>query len=276
MKRSITWGVVVVLAWLGSSLSAMAQSPLRLVFAAPIEGAAGGVSWSYSDIYVHVDSMDGLGGSWGAVVHHDGGAGGSWIDTPMSLVGHYGTHMLFYARVPRARMRFAIRATWSYAVSGMTTTRDYWDNNGGADYSVIVQGGAVDGIVGGNVGLVVASNYCRTVSGLPAIPRLCNQYVAGTLVVQSTAPSVVAGIRVTTDNWRHFTDIPVSSAASYGFGYGSAQVRVCRFEQRIGTRMTKPNRTAKFAVYFRDALGREFWDNNFEQDYTVRAGGTIR
>ena len=276
MKRSLMLGVVAALVLLGSGLSARAQSPIRLVFAAPIEGAAGGVSWSYSDIYVHVDSMDGLGGAWSAVVHHDGGAGGAWIDTPMSLVGHYGTHMLFYARVNRARMRFAIRATWSYAVSGMSYTQDYWDNNGGADYQVIVHGGAADGLVGGKVGLVVASNYSRVASGVPALPRRYNQYVAGTLVVQSTAPAPIAGIRVTTDNWRNFIDVPISSSPSFGFGYGSAQVRMCRFEGRIGSLLIKPNRTAQFAVYFRDEAGREYWDNNFDQNYTVRAGETIR
>ncbi|MBP7829976.1 MAG: hypothetical protein KA248_08680 [Kiritimatiellae bacterium] len=276
MKQCAKAVMVAAAVLLAGAFSSAAQSPIRLVFAAPIEGAAGGVSWSYSDVYVHVDSMDGLGGAWRAFVHHDGGAGGAWVDTGMSLVGHYGTHMLFYARVPRARMRFAIRATWSYAVSGMTFTHDYWDNNGGADYSVIVHGGAADGLVGGKVGLVVASNYHRVASSVPGLPRRYNQYVAGTLVVQSTAPSLTAGIRVTTDNWATYTDVPIVSSTSYGFGYGSAQVQLCRFERRVGTLLTKPNRTAKFAVYYRDASGREFWDNNFGQDYTVKSGETIR
>ncbi|MBU1695152.1 MAG: CBM21 domain-containing protein [Verrucomicrobia bacterium] len=278
MNRWIKMAMAIVVLLCGA-FSATAQSPIRLVYAGPIHGSAGGMSFSYSDIYVHVDGSYYSGGAWGAVIHYNEGSG-AWHDAPMSLVGHYGTHMLFYVRLPTSTARFAIKATWSYAVSGMSYSRDYWDNNGGANYYIAAHAsalGSTDGIVGGNAGLVVASNYYKSVATFPGQPRLYNQYVAGSIVVQNTSPTRSAGIRMTTDNWATFTDVPVSSVTTLGFGYGSSQILLCRFSRRIGYRVLKPTRTVKFAVYYRDeTTGREYWDNNFEQNYTVKSGATIR
>jgi hypothetical protein len=282
--KKIRWlGLILVLLLSAQAATAAILSPVRLVYASPEVGGDWHDADLTTDIRAHVDLMDGAAGSWAVSVRYHTNPGrpwlGPWPTMPMMLTENYDTHRVYRALIPDDGLCFeiiAVRTCWN-PLTGRLTTETYRDNNNGAYYVISAFAGApgtTAGAVGGNVGLVVASNYSRTaVSG--STLGLFNQYVAGRIVVPNVSASRVAGIRMSTDNWGTSTDVPI---ASWSVGsHGDEGLAWGRFLGVIGSRVTKPVRTVKFKVYYRDPItGQEFRDANFGQDYTVLAGETIR
>ncbi|MBU1693326.1 MAG: hypothetical protein KKC51_05115 [Verrucomicrobia bacterium] len=280
MKRLTKMLVVLALAF--SAVSASAAT-VRLVYAAPfdvssLEGAVG--DSRYVNIRVHVKTSRHVGGSWNVAVHYENGPFLPWATATMSPRGNYGTHSMYDVRIPRAPLRFFVRATWTGKINGLLTTRAYQDNNGGATYSVAPHGTTTAGVVGGYVGLLNAYTSALLVerARFPSRLDLYDQYINGCFVVQATSSRHAAGVRLTTDNWRTATDAAlVGGNMDISGGYGSELVRLYIFEHRIQSRVTKPTLTVKFKVrYLDETTGREDWDDNFGQYYTVRAGETIQ
>ena len=258
------------------STAAMAQSPVRLVYAEPCQTSGGGMSWNYTDYYVHVDTF-GL-GAFCPYIHYQTSAGQPWQDAGMSLLGSYGTHSLYYARIQDSSLRAAVKCDWFYAVSGMSFSETYWDNNGGADYRTCAWGsepGAVAGDVGGHVGLQVCSNYISSTTltvGGRRMPIFWNT-VGGRVVVENLSPNKTVGIRLTKDNWATFQDIPAAYSHNMWVA-GSANVEVWTFNRKIA--LLGASSSFEFAVYYTDrATGATYWDNNFEQNYRVTAASPL-
>ncbi|MBU1695154.1 MAG: CBM21 domain-containing protein [Verrucomicrobia bacterium] len=280
MKKIQRIGLVLVLLFAAHSAMAAKLSPVRLVYASPqIRGSVYDQDL-YTDINVHVDNMDGQPGSWSVYLRYHTNPGrpwlGPWPTMPMIQAGNYGTHRLYTATVPSANVCFEIIATWR-SYSGLPLTETYRDNNDGSYYRVSAfarRPYSPAGAVGGHVGLVTARNFSRIDRSRPG-STLYNQYVEGEIVVPNLVASRIAGIRMTTDNWATSVDVPVSDW--HVFSNGDEDLAWGAFDRLVAGRLTKPNKTVKFKVYFRDPVsGQVYWDSNFGQDYTVKAGETLQ
>ena len=265
MKKAMVLGLMVM-----AATSVFAQSPVRLVYATPCDYAAGGLSWYYTDYYVHMDTS-GV-GAFGPCIHYQTSAGQPWRDAPMTLVGNYGTHSLYQVRIQDAGLWAAVKCSWWYAVSGMSFSTTYWDNNDGADYrtsAYATEPGTVAGAVGGHVGLMACSNYVSRSTlllGGRQMTLLWNT-VGGNVVVDNLSPNKTVGIRLTKDGWATFQDIPAHYSYSMSTG-GSGNLEVWSFSEK--TFLLGGNSTNEFAVYYTDqATGTTYWDNNFDQNYLV-------
>ncbi|MBU1694192.1 MAG: CBM21 domain-containing protein [Verrucomicrobia bacterium] len=272
MKKALMLAMLVV-----AAAGAWAQSPVRLVYAEPCQTSGGGMSWYYTDYYVHVDT-GGI-GVYIPYIHYQTSAGQPWQDAAMSLLGNYGTHSLYYVRIQDASLRAAVKCNWFYAVSGMSFWATYWDNNEGADYRTCAWGsdpGTVAGDVGGHVGLQVCSNYVSSSTfrwNGRAFPLFWNT-VSGNIVVENLSFAKNVGIRLTKDNWATFQDIPATYAYNMWVA-GSANVEVWKFNKKVS--LLGLGSSFEFAVYYTDqATGITYWDNNFEQNYQVSAGGVVK
>ncbi len=271
MKKAI-----VLVLMLTAVSGVFAQSPVRLVYATPCDYAAGGLSWYYTDYYVHVDKF-GL-GVFIPYIHYQTEAGRPWRDAPMALLGDYGTHLLYYVRIQDASLRAAVKCNWFYAVSGMSFSETYWDNNGGNDYRTSAyasEAGTQSGDVGNHVGLQVCSNYVSSSTLLfngQRIPLFWNT-VGGSVVVENLSPNKTVGIRLTKDGWATFQDIPATYAYNMDIG-GSHNVEVWNFNRKIS--LLGMGSSFEFAIYYTDqASGNTYWDNNFEQNYRVSAASPL-
>ena len=267
--------LVAMMCLLGATY-AMAQSPVRLVYATPCQYAVSGMSWYYTDYYVHLDTS-GV-GAFGPCIRYQTAAGQPWQDAAMTLVGNYGTHSLYQVRIQDAGLRAAVKCSWFYAVSGMSFSTTYWDNNDGADYRTSAyasEAGTVAGDVGGHVGLMVSSNYLSSKTmtiGGRQLSLLWNT-IGGKVVVENLSPNKTVGIRLTKDGWVTFQDIPASYSYSMNTG-GSSNVEVWSFNRQLT--LLGGSSSYEFAVYYTDqATGITYWDNNFDQNYQVSAASPL-
>ncbi|MBP7830252.1 MAG: hypothetical protein KA248_10080 [Kiritimatiellae bacterium] len=280
MNRLLKTLILAVM--VAGATSASAASTVRLVYATPydvssLEGAVGDPL--YTHLRAHVKTSRHAGGTWKVAVHYETSPSLPWATATMSRWGHHGTHSMYDVRIPRAPLRFFIRATWTGKINGLLVTRVYQDNNDGAHYYVEPHGDGTAGAVGGYVGFINARSEAVLVerARVPSRLALFDQYVCGAFVVQATSRRHVTGVRLTTNDWRTSTDADlVYGNLDISGGCGSELARLYLFEHRVQSRVAKPTLPVTLKVRYMDQdTGEEYWDDNFGQCYTVRAGEIV-
>ncbi len=137
-----------------------------------------------------------------------------------------------------------------YTVNGRT----YWDNNGGADYSLMVGDGVLLG---------------QGVAVLQAYASYNNEIASFSIDLQNLAYIKTVEIVYTTDNWASSTVIPAGFDSYYFYGYAFLQspnrAGVERWSARANVLISTP---IKYFIKY-TVNGREYFDNNFGADYKL-------
>lgn len=192
-------------------------------------------------------------------LHCPAGSGMPWVDRDMNFLGHYGEYDIFGGSLISCE-EFAVK----YLVSG----QEYWDNNNGFNYHI----GTFRGAVGGNVMLnkAIAREGIEGGGGF----TFETSWLEGEIYVQNLSYHKKVGIRYTKDGGLTWQD---SDASYFGLLHGNASnidgVEIWKFKTpTLNYDHSSP--VFKFAVYYemRDwgpNFGRQFWDNNFTQDYIL-------
>ncbi|WP_054943111.1 carbohydrate-binding protein [Paenibacillus ihuae] len=137
-------------------------------------------------------------------------------------------------------IQFAIK----YQVNGQT----YWDNNNGQNYSVS------------------RFNESSTILGKPQVLRayddLYKNTFSGSIYVKNLDYSKEVKIKYTTDNWNTTRE----GYASYSMpGNSDGSVEIWNFSfNNIDPSVTQ----IQYAISY-TAIGQTYWDNNYENNYTV-------
>jgi hypothetical protein len=210
--------------------------PVRLQYAVTQEGAT----------YARV-KVDNLTYAKAVVLHY--GDGAVWTDRGLVWIEGYGSHDVFV--MPRLMglgpvQRFAVR----YNVSGF----EFWDNNGGANYTI----GEGRGTVGGNVTL-------RSALLLPGVTQY-DRSLRGQIYVNNLAYQKNVGLRMSIDggtSWVNYAATYVSKATE-----GTRQDAVPIPDVEVWgfwTPLFSPSfYNIYFAVYYDG-----YWDNNFGHNYSL-------
>jgi len=251
------------------STSVSAVKPIRLVIGQPFSYAVSGMSWSQSNIVVHVKNI-GSDISRHAYINYSSSQSGVWQRAELSLDGNYGTHSVYSITLPASTAEFAIEV--------QSDAGSYWDNNGGSNYKIqawAYSGDFVRGRVGGNVGLHHAINEELVVFTKYGSPYIVDSTLSGEIYVENLSYNKDVGIVVNygDGNW-HWTNASYSHSLSTG---GSDNIEVWEFEHEYYGHPYIQD--WQFAVYYHNLdSGEWYWDNNFEQDYFVgkSAGDSVQ
>ena len=182
---------------------------------------------------------------------------GTWNERPLIWQKNFDTYDLFaFNDSTFVITDFVLR----YSVDGQT----FWDNNGGANYHI-------DELRPNTVGRNVVLNKATARQGSEAGGGFVftTSWVEGEIFVKNLSFNKRVGIRLSANGWASFQDTDALFSGKVAVAEGDSQAEVWNFktpELNIDTR--RPD--FKFAVFYNDLdTGEWFWDNNFDQDYTL-------
>jgi Carbohydrate/starch-binding module (family 21) len=182
---------------------------------------------------------------------------GAWVEKPLSWQKAFTGYDLF-TRTDNtfSTTEFVIR----YTVSGQT----FWDNNGGVNYQVDA---VRPNTVGGNVILNRATARRGSQTGGGFV--FTTSWVEGEIFVKNLSFHKKVGIRLSANKWATFQDTDASFSGNVSVAVGLSQVEIWKFKTpELNLDQTAPN--FRFAVFYNNLnIGEWFWDNNFDQDYTL-------
>lgn len=154
---------------------------------------------------------------------------------------------------------FADEFVVRYEVNGTK----YWDNNGGQNYKM----GALEGtFLRTDLNISVDTNYSTIYNGYSNTNTFSAQ-----VDVRNINPTKLVSVIYTTDNWNTVKTAPLSFVPTLTVGARQWVTSPNRFGmERWAVNIEIPNtvNAVKFAVVYK-VNGQEYWDNNYEQNYTV-------
>ena len=182
---------------------------------------------------------------------------GTWVEQPLTWQKNFGPYDVF-ARSDNTFVmtQFVLR----YTVDGQT----FWDNNDGGNYHI-------DEIrpntVGGNVMLNKAIARRGSQAGGGFV--FTTSWVEGEIFVKNLSFNKRVGIRLSTNGWTSFLDTNASFSDTVAVAVGLSQVEIWKFKTpELNLDGSRPD--FKFAIFYTNLdTGEFFWDNNFNQDYTL-------
>jgi len=180
----------------------------------------------------------------------------TWKDHPLSWTAPtFGDYDLFEGTVNEEVEQFVIR----YSVNGQT----FWDNNNGQNYDFRSD----LAFVGGNVVLYKATSRQGTQAGGGF--TVTTSWLEGEILVDNFGFSKNVGIVITVDGGVSRTTVQGNLAQSTADGKFSGSGRVWTFKTPE-LNLNPASDKFLFAVFHHDlASGKEFWDNNFGQNYQI-------
>jgi hypothetical protein len=239
----------------GQQTSALTTNQVQLLRARDMSGGLVGQGITSQNLVFDI-AVQNLAFTKQVFVHLKDPCGGTtWTDVPASFVetasGNYelwraGTSV--YSFGGRGPFTFAIK----YVVNGTT----YWDNNGGANYTLTNTTtnnpiGVFGNVLANDTNVLLAKATANGTSFFGDIDLLH---------LGSSQKTVT--VRYTTDNWAHQTDLP----ASYVAGPNSSNVESWHFSTNVSSS------SVVFAISY-TTLGVTRWDNNFTHNYTATSSG---
>ena len=266
MKRT---ALNTFLEWLAGGIIAVivpivasGQEPVRLKIAYGQVYAVSGMTFDWTTIDVNVKN---IAFQKSVVMHYKDPSTGNWKDFPLTFSGHYANYDVFSGTNAPMTQEFVIK----YGVPG----EEHWDNNGSTNYKI----SAFVGDVGGNVMLKKATSHVGHEAGGGF--TFTTSWFDGEIYVRNLSFNKRVGARYTADDGATWHD----ADGSYG---GKVQavanvvdsVEIWKFKTPT-LNLSTPSQF-RFAVYYElkdpgPNLGKQFWDNNFTQDYFVgKAEGT--
>jgi hypothetical protein len=191
------------------------------------------------------------------VVIHYAQSDGSWVQRPLGWQKNFLDYDLF-ALTDNSFIttEFVVR----YTVNGET----FWDNNDGANYHV-------DSMRPNTVGGIVILNKATARRGSQAGGGFVftTSWVEGEIFVKNLSFQKQVGIRLSADGGATFHDTNASFNGNVPVAVGLSQVEIWKFKT---PELNLDQSTANFqlAVFYNNLdTGEWFWDNNFDQDYTL-------
>jgi len=180
----------------------------------------------------------------------------TWKDHPLSWTAPtLGNYDLFAGTVNEEVEQFVIR----YSVIGQT----FWDNNNGQNYDFRSD----LTFVGGNVVLYKATARQGTQAGGGF--TVTTSWLEGEILVNNFGFSKNVGIVITVDGGASWSTVQGNLAQSTADGKFSGTGRVWTFKTPE-LNLNPASDKFLFAVFHHDlASGKEFWDNNFGQNYQI-------
>lgn len=182
---------------------------------------------------------------------------GTWREQTLDWQANFGEYDLFsHSSSGFVTSQFVIR----YSVNGAT----FWDNNRGSNYHVSE---VHPNAVGGNVVLnkAVARIGAEAGGGF----TFTTSWLEGEVFVNNLSFNKRVGVRLSTDDWRTFTDTNATFSSTHSVAEGASEVEVWKFKTPELT-LNPSIPFFKFALFYQNVdTGELFWDNNFEQDYTL-------
>jgi hypothetical protein len=242
----------------GSSGSELAGSPyVKLRFAQATESSvSSGPGAQEENLYATgVIEVANVAYQKEIVVHYQGPSG--WLDSDAIYYGpaaNPANELWSFTTGPYEFLPYysgeAIDFAVEYTVAGQTA----WDNNGGINYVVGVQGG--DGSVEPPVAL---GEDNLKVSDVSLVATSDGVDLSGHVVVKNLAYAKVVTVLASTDGWRTVEHI----AATYRDGYPGG-LESWAFSQSFATGIT----SAQLAVVY-EVDGASYWDDNLGANYTA-------
>ena len=180
----------------------------------------------------------------------------TWKDHPLSWTGPtFGDYDLFTSTINEEVEQFVIRYS--------ANSQIFWDNNNGQNYdfrSDLV-------FVGGKVVLYKATAHQGTQAGGGF--TITTSWLEGEILVDNFGFSKNVGIVITVDGGVSWTTVQGNLAQSTADGKFSESGRVWTFKTPE-LNLNPASDKFLFAVFHHDlASGKEFWDNNFGQNYQI-------
>jgi Carbohydrate/starch-binding module (family 21) len=235
------------------------MSPVRLKLAQKEFDSGGGFEVTFAPILVKVQN---LAFAKDVAVHYTPD-NVTWKDMPLAFVApSFGNYDLFGDTVNEQVEQFVIR----YSVNGQT----FWDNNDGQNYSFESNLATV----GENVVLNKATTKQGSEAGGGFV--FTTSWLEGEILVNNFGFSKQVGVAITVDgtNWMTVQGTFAQSTTADGKFVGPAEVWTFKTPE---FNLNPASNEFFFAVFYRDlASSREFWDNNFGQNYQIsKADGTV-
>lgn len=198
------------------------------------------------------------------VIVHWTSNGTTWVDTPATFsqsisdnrevwkFGNIGNIIFQPYWGSSATIKFAVK----YIVNGAT----YWDNNGGADYTVYFGGRGQNPAnyfpyfaLGTQIKAISSSYY---VNGTPV-----SNILYATLGLKNLGYNKTVGVRVTTNNWKSYIDVP----AVYQQGFATNLIETWTVTKAFPAKISN----IQFAAYY-TVNGVTYWDNNYSKNYSLK------
>jgi Carbohydrate/starch-binding module (family 21) len=243
-------------------VAAWPDEPVRLKAAYGQVYAVSGMTFDWTTIDVNVKN---IAFQKSVVMHYKDPAVGTWKDFPLIFSGHYGNYDVFTGANAPTTQEFVIK----YAVPG----EEHWDNNGGSNYRIAT----FVGIVGGNVMLKKATSHIGYEAGGGF--TFTTSWFDGEIYVQNLSFNKRVGVHYTADGGTTWNDVDGSYAGKVqAVANVVDSVEIWKFKTPT-LNLVNPD-TFRFAVYYElkdpgPSFGRQYWDNNFSQDYFVgKSDGT--
>jgi hypothetical protein len=228
---------------------------VRLKYATTQEFAVGGIPGGVAYTYVKV-KVKNTAPSKDVQVHYKQPSP-SWADISLPWLANYGDYDLFGRSDGFVTSEFAVYASIAGEVD--------WDNNGWMNYRLE----NFQNVVGGNVAL----NKATAKQGVQAGGGFTFQtsWFEGEIYVNNLCFAKRVGVRFTADDWATWQDCDAVYAGPVGEGTYSTSsgAEVWKFKTPE-LNYDHSSNVFTFAVYFlRLDSGAWYWDNNFDQDYTL-------
>ena len=228
------------------------MNPIRLKLAQKEFDSGGGFEVTFAPISVKVQN---LAFAKDVAVHYTPD-NVTWKDHPLVWTAPtFGNYDLFSGTVNEQVEQFVVR----YSVNGQTV----WGNNDGQNYNF--QSDLA--FVGGNVVLYSATAHQGTQAGGGF--TVTTSWLEGEILVNNFGFSKDVGIVITVDGGANWTAVHADLAQFTSDGKFSASGRIWTFKTPE-LNLNPASDKFFFAVFHRDlASGKEFWDNNFGQNYQI-------
>jgi len=236
------------------------MTPVRMKLAQKEFDSGGGFEVTFARISVKVQN---LAFAKDVAVHYTPD-NVNWKDSPLPWNSpSFGNYDIFAGTVNEQVEQFVIR----YSVNGQT----FWDNNNGQNYNFT--GNLTT--VGGNVVLNKATAHQGTEAGGGF--TFTTSWLEGEILVNNFGFSKSVGIVLSVDggtNWTVTQANFTGTATADGQFVGPAEVWTFKTPE---LNLNPASNAFLFAAFYRDlASGKEFWDNNFGQNYQLsKTNGTV-
>lgn len=245
------------------SAAAIESTPVRLISAVPFNYAVSGMTYNNTTFTVHAKNI-GTSASRVVSIHYKNGA--TWSTTPMTKTYDYGTHSVYSLTLGSSSYEFVVKYE--------NSTGTFWDNNGGANYKVAAWSTTPPfqaGAVGGNVGLVAATNKVALESTYYGADYIYSYTINATIAVEDLSYNKRVALRMSFNNGATWQDVDAVYFSTSSTG-GGQKVQTWKVNNFFYLAHPLTN-DIKFAVFYQNKdTGIWYWDNNFGQNYTLPKG----
>lgn len=194
------------------------------------------------------------------IIHY--GDKSPWVNKSLKLIQAFKNHSLYSGSINKSPVEFAVKYETDDGI--------FWDNNSGENYKISSKemDGYDIGTVGGNIALYKGKTLVQVFQKFGHI--LPYYGIEGTIYIKNTGSKKKAGFKVSIDGWSTSMDLPAVYDKTIAVNGTVSFIEVWKvFPSYISIGDTL-NTEFLFAAYLIDEeTNITYWDNNFEQNYSL-------